>query len=81
MRLGTGGRVAPSLILAGCITFKMSVLMDAGYRDMDSAIKEHIGTVQKAGPRAINADQKRDRWARSCVSKRADRGHTCWEPS
>ena len=61
--------------------FRVSVLMDTGYRDMDSAIKEPIGTVPKAGPRAISADQKQDRWARSCDSKRADRGHTCWEPS
>jgi hypothetical protein len=54
--------------------FKVSVLMDAGYRDMDSAIKERR-------PQGISADQKRDRRARSCDSKRADRGQTCWEPS
>jgi hypothetical protein len=58
--------------------FKVSVLMDAGYRDMDSAIKENVGTVRKAGPRTISADQKRDPRAHS---KRADRGQTCWEPS
>jgi formylglycine-generating enzyme required for sulfatase activity len=34
--------------------FKVAVLKDAGYRDMDRTIKEHIATVRRAGRGAIS---------------------------
>lgn len=36
------------------IGFRVTVFKDAGYREMDTAIKEHIATVRKAGREAIS---------------------------